>query len=209
MRLMDEVDPGAVDAIVISHVHVDHCADLVAFFGYMAYGPSGVIPVPVYLPEGAKEPLAAFVQAEVEHVFNMVYDFHVVEEGDEVAVGDMTVRFARTHHPVPTLASRFEGGGRSLVYSGDTGPGGGLAALAAGADALLCEATLQGRRDPHDYEYHLTAEEAGALAADAAVAELILTHVSPTLDSSRSITEAAATFGRTPRLAVPGLTVDV
>ena len=55
MALMDLMDPADVDAIVISHIHTDHCADLIAFYGYMAYGPSGTIPVPVFLPHGAVE----------------------------------------------------------------------------------------------------------------------------------------------------------
>jgi ribonuclease BN (tRNA processing enzyme) len=209
MRLMEHTDAGRLDAVVISHVHTDHCADLVALYGYLAYGPSGRVPIPVYLPAGALQPIAGLVRAGSEHVFFHVFDFRVVGDGDTAQVGDVTVQFAHTHHPVPTVASRFEAAGRSLAYSADTGPDGGFSALAAGADAALVEATAIGERTPHSYEYHLTALEAGAIAAEADVGRLIVTHVSPTVDSRVAVAEAAAAFGREPDLALPGLSVDI
>ena len=95
------------------------------------------------------------------------------------------------------------------MYSADTGPGGGFPALSVGAGVMLCEATLQGERTPFVYEYHLTPAEAGALALEAGVGRLILTHVSPTLDTQQSLSEAAATYGTEPELAVPGLVIQV
>lgn len=209
LALMEHVDPADLDAIVISHVHTDHCADLVAFYGYMAYGPSGTIPVPVYLPEGTVEPIASFVRAEGEHLFFMTLDFTIVGDGDRVSIGDIDVQFAGTNHPVNTVASRYAAGGVSIAYSGDTGPGGGYPALVEGCDVALCEATLQGDRTPETYPYHLTAGEAGALAASSGVSRLIVTHVSPTLDPNTSIAEAAATFGVRPELATPGATFRI
>jgi ribonuclease BN (tRNA processing enzyme) len=208
MALMEHIDPAAISAVVVSHVHTDHCADLVAFYGYMAYGPSGTIPVPVYLPEGTTDPIAAFVRAEGEHMFFMTLDFRVIGDGDAVSVGDFDIEFASTNHPVPTVASRFEAGGRSIAYSGDTGPGGGFPTLAERSDAVLCEATLQGERDTQTYPYHLTAGEAGSLAAQAG-ARLIVTHVSPTLDLEVSRAEATAAYGSNPEFARPGATFTI
>ena len=209
MALMEIMDPGDVDAIVVSHVHTDHCADVIAFYGYMAYGLSGTIPVPVYLPEGAIEPMAAFVRAEGEHAFYLALDFRTVGGGDEAVIGDIAMSFASTHHSVPTIATRFVAGGRSLAYSADTGPGGGFPDLARGADVVLCEATGIGERGPQSYEYHLNAAEAGALGVASGNGRLILTHVSPTVDARLAVAEAAVTYGRQPELAVPGLTVTV
>ena len=49
--------------------------------------------------------------------------WHNVDESSVVEVGDQVVRFSRTDHPVETLAVRVDAGGRSLLYSADTGPG--------------------------------------------------------------------------------------
>ncbi len=208
MELMRHIDPGEVDGIVISHVHADHCADLVAFYGYIAHGPSVAVPIPVYLPEATVEPIAAFLRAGPDHAFFQTFDFRIVGDGDTSLIRDVAVQFASTHHSVPTIATKFSSGGRSLAYSADTGPGGGFPGLASGADVILCEATGIGERGPQSYEYHLNAGEAGALAA-AAGGRLFLTHLSSTVDAEEALAEAAAMYGAEPALAVPGSTLEI
>lgn len=209
MALMEIMSPADVDAIVISHRHSDHCAALFGFFEYMAYGLGGDLPVRLYVPEGLGQHLAAFVQADEHHVFHKVFEVVTVGEGDAAVVGEMTLAFAAAHHAVPTIATKVAAAGRSLVYSGDTGPGGGVAELAADANVLLCEATLQGPAEDRDYPFHLTAAEAGALATQAGVGKLVVTHVPPTLDPCVSVEEAKAEFAGEVLLATPGLLVDV
>ncbi len=194
MELAKRIDPGTLDAVVISHVHVDHCADLYGLYGYLAFGPSGDVPVKVLVPPGAAAHLAAFARATEEHVFNVVLDIVEVAPGDTVMVGDVSLRFGEAIHPVPALVTRVEAGGVSLVYSGDTGPGGDLLAIAAGADALLCEASIIGVRDERTYEYHLTAIEAGETAAGAGVGRLILTHIGALMNPQDSVDEASEVF---------------
>ena len=63
MELARHTDPGALNAVTLSHIHVDHCSDIFGLYGYLAFGPSGVVPVPVFLPQGASEHLAAFARA--------------------------------------------------------------------------------------------------------------------------------------------------
>jgi ribonuclease BN (tRNA processing enzyme) len=208
MALLEHCDPHEVDAIVISHVHVDHCADLVAFHGYMAHVPSTTIPVPVFAPAGTVEPIAGFLRADGDHVFFRTFDFRIITDSDQAVIGDISMQFATTHHPVPTIATRFSAEGHSLAYSADTGPGGGFPGLADGADVVLCEATGIGQRERTSYEYHLNAGEAGALAAVAG-GRLILTHISPTVDPEVARAEAAATYGAEPLIAVPGAKVTV
>lgn len=206
-RLMD---PAALDAVVVSHVHPDHCVDVFPLYHYLQWGPGAPVTIPLYVPAGAAEHLAAFARAdEPDHPFFSTFDLRTVAPGDEAAVGPLRLRFGAAVHPVPTVATRVEGEHRSLAYTADTGPGDELAELAAGADVLLAEATFQGSGLEETRGLHMTAGEAGALGRAAGAGRLILTHLPPTLDPVTSIEEAEAAFGRPVSVAVPGMEVKV
>jgi len=206
MELARHTDPGTLAAVVLSHIHVDHCSDVFGLYGYLAFGPSGLVPVPVFGPIGASEHLSAFARAGEEHVFRSVLNLIDVVVGSAVAIGDVSIRFGRAVHPVPALVTRFDTPDGSIVYSGDTGPGSDLAELAKGADVLLCEATIAGERSAQTYPYHLTASEAGRVAAEAGVSQLIVTHLASGVDPDQALEEAAAEFHGKIGLAEPGAT---
>jgi len=199
---------GAIDAIVLSHAHLDHCSDLFPLLNVFRFAVVRTA-VPVMCPAGLPDRFAAFLEVDEGHALFRVFAFDEVAPGDEREAGGLRLRFGEATHPVPALATRLDGGGRSIVYSGDTGPGGDLEALASGADLLLCEATLQGEPAVDRYPYHLFAAEAGAVAAAAGVGRLVVTHVAPTLDPAVAVAEAAAAFGGPVIHAVPGLQIDL
>jgi ribonuclease BN (tRNA processing enzyme) len=114
------------------------------------------------------------------------------------------IRFFASDHSVPTVASRWEANGRILAYSADTGPAGDWMAAAESADLFVCEASYQGPAGVAGYPHHLTAGEAGAIARRVGAKHLMLTHIPPHLDVTRSVAEAEATFDRPVELAVPG-----
>ena len=203
-ELTRRMAPDGLAAVVLSHRHPDHCADFLALHHALAYGPFEVRGLPVFCAPGVAVRLADFLGAGEGHVFFEIFDFHEVGETNHVEVGEIDIRFAVTSHPVPTIASRFEADGRSLTYSADTGPGGGFPELTKGSSVMLCEASLEGERDEHHYIQHLTATEAGAIARDAGVGKLILTHLPPSLNRERSRREAAAAFGGEVAVASPG-----
>ncbi|GMQ98990.1 MAG: MBL fold metallo-hydrolase [Acidimicrobiia bacterium] len=209
MNLAEIMDPGLVDAVLISHTHVDHCADVLGLFTYMAYGPSGPTPIPVYGPAGLRDRLAAFAGAGPGHPFDDVLEFHAQTPGDRTEIGPADVSWGEAIHPVPALVSRIAVGSGSLVFSGDTGPGGDLLEMAGGATLLLCEATLQGIRDESTYDYHLTASDAGEIASWAGVDELALTHIPSNLDPQLSIEQAAGAFAGLVTYAAPGTTFEI
>jgi ribonuclease Z len=87
------------------------------------------------------------------------------------------VSWAPGIHKVPDLAYRFDYGGRSIVYSGDTGPAEPIKRLAAGADLLLHEATWSETVDGRTTPDHSSARQAGRLAAEAGARRLALVHL--------------------------------
>lgn len=203
IALADLIELEAVSAVFISHPHADHCSDLLAAFHTFAYGYPRRRGVALYSPLSVWERLCAFLDAEPGDTFHDTFDFRAVGDGDEVSIGDLEVSFATTDHTVPTLASRWSNGQRSLTYSADTGPEGDWTRLVAGTNLFLCEATYQ---DGHgvDYSHHLTATQAGTIARAGGADHLMLTHIPAHVDASISVEQAEATFDRPVALAVPG-----
>lgn len=203
-ELMRRMPPDRLDAVVLSHRHPDHCADFLALHHALAFGPFSAGGIPVFAAPGVADRIGDFLGAGEGHVLFDTFDFHEVGAENHVTVGSIDLRFAVTAHSVPTVATRFEAGGRSLVYSADTGPGGGFPDLCEGASVVMAEASMAGTRDEHHFAHHLTAAEAGGIARDAGAEMLILTHLRPSLDPQRSIAEAREVFGGRVAAASPG-----
>lgn len=207
--LQEAVPDCHLDALVVTHAHPDHCSDVFHLFNLYRFGPFPRSGLPALAPEGVASALAAFVGAGDGHAFHRVFAWQTVGPGNTVTVGSLDLAFASTQHQVPALAVSAAADGRRMVYSADTGPGGGLPALAAGADLLLCEATLPGGTSEANWPYHLTPEQAGAIAREAGVGRLLLTHPGPMLDLAQSAAAAAAAFGGPVDWAAPGMEVVV
>lgn len=199
----------AVDAIALSHLHLDHCVDVASYSVARTYHPDGRLPpVPVVGPAGTAERLSRAYDVSGGRGLHSVFAFAEWQPGQARDLGPFTVQVARVAHPGEAYALRVEHAGRVLVYSGDTGPSTALVELAREADLLLCEASfLDGDDNPPDL--HLTGREAGEHATGAGVGRLLLTHVPPWHDPERMLAAAAPAFARPTGLAGPGTTYDV
>lgn len=209
MKLAETMDPADLDGVVLSHLHVDHCSDLFGLYAHLAYERGADVSVAVVGPKGMRDRFAAFIGAGDGHVLHRVLEFEEVEPGATTYLGGYQITVGAAVHPVPALVTRVEVQGASLVYSGDTGPGGDLIDVATGAGTLLCEAAIQGVRTEDTYPYHLTAFEAGEIAAAAGVFDLVVTHISERFDPQVSIDQASGAFVGPISYAGPGSTFAV
>ena len=201
------VDPAAVDAVLLSHLHPDHWLDLCSFYVYRTYHPDGPYPpIPIHGPRDIADRFAA-AYGPSQQGLRDAFAFHEWGSG-AVTVGSLTITTERVDHPVEAYGIRVEHDGRVLSYSGDTGPCAALANLAEGADVFLCEAAFQHGRD-RATGVHLTGREAGEFASKAGVGRLVLTHIPPWNDERRTLAEASAEFDGPIDLARPGLVVDL
>lgn len=196
-----------IDAVVLSHLHADHCLDLCGLYVAQRYHPDGARPpIPVWGPRGTPARMARAYDLPEDPGMSGQFDFHALEPGEQV-IGPFTVTAARVNHPVEAYGIRVAAGGRAVVYSGDSGESAALVALARGADVALFEAScLEGRPAP---DVHLTARQAAEHARAAGVSTLVLTHLVAWNDAQQTLAEARPAFDGELLLASSGLTLDV
>ena len=186
--------PEDLDAILITHRHVDHCVDLIGMFYALRFHPRGPQPIRLYAAPEVVDTLTGLLSHDSALEFREVFEVTEVVGGDTFEVGPMRVQLADAIHPVPTVSARIEAHDVSVVYSSDSAGGPELLELARDCDLFLCEATWQGDGSDVPPGMHLTAYEAGHLATEAGVKRLVLTHVLGSLDRNQSLAEAQTTF---------------
>ena len=195
-------DAGAVDAVLVSHGHPDHCADLNPLLRARALRDEPAPALPVLAPAGALGPVLAL---DRPGMLDDAVELREFTPGDRLTVGPFGVRSWLLPHWVPNAGLRLEAGGRSLAYTGDTGPSPLLAELAAGVDVLLAEATYPWRVPGGDARYLSSARQAGAVAGQAGAGRLLLTHLWPGTDPDEAVRAAAEGYPGPVAVAVPGL----
>jgi ribonuclease BN (tRNA processing enzyme) len=209
-------DPFLLGALLLSHLHPDHCADFTALTVFRRYHPKPsrdprTQRLPVYAPGEAADRLAAsYAPSALELAvtdLSDVFDFQPLAPGT-VQVGPFEVTSLRVAHPCEAYGFRISHGGRSLVYTGDSGPCDALDQLADGADVLLAEASWTHAPD-RPAGLHLSGRDAGDLAARAGVRRLLITHVPPWTDREAVFAEARQRYRGESRLVELGDTYTV
>jgi len=197
-----------VNAVILSHLHADHCLDMCGYYVARRYHPAGPLPtIPVYGPADTRDRLSRAYDVPPAAGMTGEFSFHTFPVG-AFDVGPFRLTAVPVSHPVETHAVRVEYGGRVLTYSGDTAPNEGLVRAAKGADLFLCEASFHTGRDTVP-DLHLNGQEAGEHAARAGVGRLLVTHIPPWNDPQRTLAEAANAYDGPTELARAGATYRI
>lgn len=206
--LQRHTDPSDLDAVVLSHLHPDHCLDLTSLRVWRGHSSSRTdASLPVWAPAGGAERMArAYGVRGPEELKGM--EFHELVDSVPFRVGPFVITPYAVLHPVPAFGLRVESGGRVLAYTGDTDTCPGLGPLMANADLVLSEASYL-ESDDADRGTHLTARRAAEAAVEASARRLMLTHIPPWHDHEESRTEAAEVWAQEVEIAVAGETYEV
>jgi ribonuclease BN (tRNA processing enzyme) len=175
----DEMWPH-LDAIAITHFHLDHWGDLVPWvWGSFYLSTNGPIPRPALFVQPGGEAFLADLGQRLgfPDMFERTFDLTEYEPDVPFAVGAHTVTATRVpHYTLQTYAFRVESGGSVLTYSGDSAPSEELVGSARDADLFVCEATLlRGELDGQP-RGHLSLEEAVEAFDASGARRLLVTH---------------------------------
>jgi ribonuclease BN (tRNA processing enzyme) len=178
-KLREHEDWPRVDAICITHFHLDHWGDLVPWVWALSFGPaSEMAPPDLWVPAGGRGVLREIGQ---RLGFPQMFDdaFRISEYADaqdfEAAGFRVTPRRV-LHYDLLAFGFRVAANGKVIAYSGDSGPSDRLRELAHEADLFLCEATLLAPNPEGGTRGHLAATEAKEAFDASGAKRLLLTH---------------------------------
>lgn len=187
IQLEKILDPLALDAVILSHYHHDHIADLGVLQYYWQLFPK----------QAERNVLPIYGHGEDSIHFNELTMAGVTEGHDylqtkQLELGPFSVTFMKTIHPVTCYAMRFveNSTGKIFVFTGDSGYLESFVDFAKDADLFLADTYLFAGNERH--KAHLTSQESGEIAAAAKVKKLVLTHLPQHGDLEQLKEEAAA-----------------
>lgn len=190
-----------IDAVIITHQHADHAADLIGL-AYARRFPDPLDKIPLYAPAATLDVLARlddlFAVPTLPAMGNTIEaSFHLhplAMDGARVALAaGLDLAGFPARHAVPSAALRFSTSGSAVCFSSDTARCDGLLAAADHTDLFVCEATyLAASSAELEGHGHLTPALAGQVATQAEAAHLVLTHLADPGPDGRAATARAA-----------------
>jgi ribonuclease BN (tRNA processing enzyme) len=208
-RLVGTIEPSALDAVVISHLHPDHFIDLIPLRHYLAYQLRPPRSLRVIAPAGLADRIDAL---HAQPGFTAVTLECEPFADEPVPIGDLTLEAIRVTHTADSHAVRIapaaSTGGPGLVYSGDCGVADDLAPLIRPGDTLLVEVSFGAGPVPPK-ALHLDAPAIAGLVARTRPGRVLLTHLQMALDRDRPVEIVGAATDAPVRLVEPGDRIEL
>ncbi|WP_175988267.1 MBL fold metallo-hydrolase [Bacillus sp. Marseille-Q1617] len=203
-HLQKYIDPTELDAVLISHYHPDHIADIgvlqhALLIQYFLGKSKGTLPV-----YGHDEDAQGFKSL----TYKQFMKAHPYNEKSELTIGPFSVTFVKTKHPVPCYGMRIEADGKSIFYTADSSYKDSFVPFGKDADLLLCECNFYGDMDASGAG-HMTSLDAGKLALETGVKKLILTHLPHFGDLEQLASEAKTIYKGDVQLAKQGMEIII
>lgn len=132
-ELLKHTTLADLDAVWISHLHADHCSDLLGALQALNYGSARDTRLPVYGPPDWTTAFEAF--GPVHEVFEP----HYLNDGDVITLGALELEAVYVPHMLPTFGVRASADGKVLAYTADYETGTDLSRF-TDCDVLLAEA---------------------------------------------------------------------
>jgi ribonuclease BN (tRNA processing enzyme) len=168
-----------LDAIAITHFHLDHWGDIVPWVWGSLYRFGDLVPPPeLWLPPTGLALMHEFADRfGIPHMFEKVFRLHEYRGGEGFSAAGLDVMPLRVpHYQVETYGFRVSNAATTFAYSGDSAPSEQLTELARDADLFLCEATLERGDLDGDPRGHLSADEAIEAFTASGARRLLITH---------------------------------
>ncbi|EKN70270.1 metallo-beta-lactamase family protein [Neobacillus bataviensis LMG 21833] len=188
-KLQNIIQPEELNAVIISHYHPDHIADIgVLQHARLILGFLGkeFPTLPVYGHEFDQHEFAKLTYKNITK--GVAY-----KPTNTLKVGPFQISFLKTFHPVPCYAMRIEADGKAIVYTADSAFIEEFIEFSRGADLLLCECNFYGHQNGKPAG-HMNSLDAGRFAQKAAVKQLILTHLPQYGNLNDLLTEASGEY---------------
>lgn len=205
-RLQRYAPVESIDAVLVTHGHPDHCADVSPLLRARVFRDEPAPALPLYAPPGA---LDAVLALDHPGLRDSAYTLHEFNPGSDIHIGPYVVDTYLLPHTVPNAGLRIRADGRAIAYTGDTGPSANVAELADQAELFIADATYVDEVPEHLRGILSSAQLAGRDAARAGADRLLLTHLLPGTDPVEAVAAAAEAYRGAIDVARVDLVIDL